>query len=364
MLACRRELSMIRGGVLKTGAEKKGETKVKITVLGDGGWGTAVGILLSSYGHSVTMWCPFEENRAEITSHGENIRFLPGIKLPESLRWLTDPAEAADGAQLFVLASPSRFLAAVCERFAGLIDADTRVVSLTKGLCEQTHQRMSERARVILGLDKIAVLSGPSHAEEVARGVPTAVTAASECTETAHLIQEVFSGPLFRVYTSDDPIGVELGGAVKNVVAIAVGASDGLGFGDNTRAALITRGLAEIARFGVALGARAETFSGLSGIGDLIVTCTSQHSRNHAVGERLGRGESIDQILGSMKMVAEGVWNSRVIHSMGLQHNVEMPITDLVYQLCYESFPPVEAVTRLMSRDMKAENDHLPATHV
>jgi glycerol-3-phosphate dehydrogenase (NAD(P)+) len=364
LLECRRELLMIRMSVLQTGAENRGETKVKITVLGDGGWGTAIGIMLSSYGHSVTMWCPFEETRAEVTTHGENIRFLPGIKLPASLRWLTDPVEAADGAQLFVLASPSRFLGVVCERFAGLIGANDRVVSLTKGICEQTHQRMSERARSILGVETIAVLSGPSHAEEVARGVPTAVTVASDCAETAYLIQDVFSGPLFRVYTSDDPIGVELGGAVKNVVAIAVGASDGLGFGDNTRAALITRGLAEITRFGVALGARAETFSGLSGVGDLIVTCTSRHSRNHAVGERLGRGESIDQILGSMKMVAEGVWNSKVIRSMGVQHNVEMPITDLVYQLCYENFSPVEAVTLLMSREMKAENDHLTTSIV
>lgn len=328
---------------------------MKISIIGDGGWGTAIGMLLNSYGHAVTMWCPFEENRDEILANGENLRFLPGIKLPPSIRWVTAPAEAVEGAEAFVLASPSKFLPGVCQKFAGLIPKDAFVVSLTKGICETCHKRMSVRAAEILALDTIAVLSGPSHAEEVARGIPTAVTAASTCETTALRVQELFSGALFRVYTSDDPVGVELGGAVKNVIAIAVGASDGLGFGDNTRAALITRGLAEITRFGVAMGASPATFAGLSGIGDLIVTCTSSHSRNHSVGERLGRGEAIDAILGSMKMVAEGVWNAKVIHDMGIENGVEMPITDLVYKLCYEKFPPLEAVRSLMSRDMKPE---------
>ena len=328
---------------------------MKITIIGDGGWGTAIGILLDSYGHDVTMWCPFDEHRAEMVAHGENKRFLPGIKLPLSLRWVSDPQLAAESAEVFILASPSKFLASVCTRFAGLIPEDALVVTLTKGICEETHQTMSTRARELLRIDKVAVLSGPSHAEEVARGIPTAVTAASECESIAVRTQELFSGALFRVYTSDDPLGVELGGAVKNVIAVAVGASDGLGFGDNTRAALITRGLAEITRFGVALGAKPETFAGLSGIGDLIVTCTSKHSRNHMVGERLGRGESIDNILGKMEMVAEGVCNAKVIHEMGVKHRVEMPITDLVYKLCYENFSPLDAVSSLMSRDAKPE---------
>jgi len=328
---------------------------MKISIIGDGGWGTAIGIMLDSYGHAVTMWCPFEENREFILANGENLRFLPGIKLPSAIRWVTDPAEAAQGAEAFVLASPSKFLSDVCQRFAGLIPADAFVVSLTKGICEETHQRMSETAQEILGLDSIAVLSGPSHAEEVARGIPTAVTAASTCEATVKKAQDLFTGPFFRVYTSDDPIGVELGGAVKNVIAIAVGAADGLGFGDNTRAALITRGLAEVTRFGIAMGAQPETFAGLSGVGDLIVTCTSKHSRNHMVGERLGKGESIENILGSMKMVAEGVWNAKTIHALGMEQGVEMPITDAVYKLCYENYPPLEAVKSLMSRDMKPE---------
>lgn len=328
---------------------------MKISIIGDGGWGTAIGILLNSYGHQVTMWCPFEENRALILANSENTLFLPGIKLPESIRWVTDPAEAVQGAQACVLASPSKFLSDVCQRFVGLIPRDALVISLVKGICEQTHRRMSETAQEILGLENIAVLSGPSHAEEVARGIPTAVTAASTCPQTALQAQELFTGAFFRVYTSDDPIGVELGGAVKNVIAIAVGAADGLGFGDNTRAALITRGLAEVTRFGMAMGAKPETFAGLSGVGDLIVTCTSQHSRNHTVGARLGQGEPIKKILDSMKMVAEGVGNAKVIHILGEELGVEMPITDEVYKVCYEGYSPLEAVRCLMSRDMKSE---------
>lgn len=328
---------------------------MNITIIGDGGWGTALGLLLHSYGHSVTVWGPFPDYLDEIRARRENARFLPGVPLPETLRWTSDPAQAAEGAEAVVLASPSKFLADVCQRFVGLIPADALVVSVTKGLCEATHCRMSERAQDILGLSAIAVLSGPSHAEEVARKIPTAVVAASEDEPTARRAQKLFSGPLFRVYTSTDPLGVEIGGAVKNVIAIAVGASDGLGFGDNTRAALITRGLAEITRFGIALGACPGTFAGLSGVGDLIVTCTSRHSRNHSVGERLGRGEPIDAIVGSMKMVAEGVWNAKVIHTLARTYGVSMPITDTVYGLCYEKLAAAAAVGALMCRDMKAE---------
>ena len=328
---------------------------MKITIIGDGGWGTAIGILLNSYGHTVTLWGPFPDYLEEMRACRENTRFLPGVALPETLRWTADPSAAVSGADAVILASPSKFLADVCQRFAGLIPAKTLVVSVTKGLCESTHCRMSERAQEILGLNTIAVLSGPSHAEEVARKIPTAVVAASVDIAVAQRVQQLFSGPFFRVYTSTDPLGVEIGGAVKNVIAIAVGASDGLGFGDNTRAALITRGLSEITRFGIALGACPGTFAGLSGVGDLIVTCTSRHSRNHSVGERLGRDEAIDAILGSMKMVAEGVWNSKVIHTLGKTYGVSMPITDIVYGLCYEGVAASAAVATLMTRDMKSE---------
>ncbi len=328
---------------------------MKITIIGDGGWGTAVGLLLNSYGHAVTLWGPFESYVNEIRARRENTLFLPGITLPDTLRWTADPAEAAAGAEAVVLVSPSNYYADVCKKFKGLIPPGTLVVSLTKGLCETTHCRMSELAQEILGLDTLAVLSGPSHAEEVARQIPTAVVAASEDEAVARRVQQLFSGPFFRVYTSNDPLGVEIGGAVKNVIAIAVGASDGLGFGDNTRAALITRGLAEITRFGIALGACPGTFAGLSGVGDLIVTCTSRHSRNHSVGERLGRGERIDAILGSMKMVAEGVWNAKVIHTLGRAYGVSLPITDVVYALCYEGLAARAAVGSLMTREMRPE---------
>lgn len=329
---------------------------MKITIIGDGGWGTAIGLLLRANGHTITLWGPFEEYLKEIRSTGENVRYLKGVKLPSELTWTSEPSIAVAGAELVVLAMPSKFFADVCRKFVGLISPNIPVVSLTKGLCEATHCRMSELAQDILKIPHVVVLSGPSHAEEVARNIPTAVVAACEDEARAQQIQKIFTAPFFRVYTSTDPIGVEIGGAVKNVIAIAVGASDGLGFGDNTRAALITRGLAEITRFGIAFGAKPETLSGLSGVGDLIVTCTSRHSRNHTVGERLGKGEAIADILGSMTMVAEGVWNAKVIYALAKRLNVSMPITEAVYGLCYEQLSVKEAVVRLISRDAKPEH--------
>ncbi len=332
---------------------------MNITIIGDGGWGTAVGLLLNGYGHTVTLWGPFEDALAEIRDTRENVRFLPGVPLPDSLIWTADPVRAAARADRVVLAVPSKFYRDVCARFTGLIPADTPTVSLTKGLCEKTHRRMSEIASEVLDHPAMAVLSGPSHAEEVARGIPTAVVAAATDETLAREIQNLFNGPRFRVYTSTDPLGVELGGAIKNVIAIAVGASDGLGFGDNTRAAIITRGLAEMTRLGCALGARPETFAGLSGAGDLIVTCTSRHSRNHSVGERLGKGESIDAILASMKMVAEGVWNARAVRDTARACGVDVPIAEQVCSWCHEGASPRDSVEALMSRDMKPEATRL-----
>jgi glycerol-3-phosphate dehydrogenase (NAD(P)+) len=214
---------------------------------------------------------------------------------------------------------------------------------------------MSEVAIELLQTKRVVVLSGPSHAEEVARGIPTAVTCACEDHETAIAAQNIFNGPFFRVYTTDDVIGVEIGGIVKNVLAIAVGVSDGIGFGDNTRAALITRGLAELMRLGLKMGARAQTLSGLAGVGDLIVTCTSQHSRNHSVGERLGKGQDIDTILGSMQMVAEGVDNAQMLYALAAKHEVEMPIANVVYRMCYEHLSAEDAIMLLTGRSVKPE---------
>ncbi len=328
---------------------------MKIAIIGDGGWGTANAILLAGYGHDVTMWGAFPDYIEEMRASRRNNRFLKGVELPENLRLSSDCAEAVKGAQIVVLAAPSKYFASVLERFKGLITPEMLVVSLTKGLCETTHKRMTELAEEILGIKDVVALAGPTHAEEVSRGIPTTIVAACTDEEKARTVQRVWSGPVFRVYTSPDPVGVEIGGAVKNIIAIAVGCSDGLGFGDNTRAALITRGLAEMKRFVIAYGGKPVTLSGLAGIGDLIVTCTSRHSRNHSVGERLGKGEKIADILSSMQMVAEGVWNSRVVHDLAADMGIDMPITNLVYALCYEDFAAKDAVNAMMTRELKSE---------
>jgi len=327
----------------------------KISVIGDGGWGTALALVLHSNGHDVTIWGPFEENisKARETLHNET--FLPGIDIPADIKWTTSEREACDGVDGVVLAVPTKFYSDVLQRFAGLIDAAVDVVSVTKGLDRETHQVMTEIAQKVLGVDSVAALSGPSHAEEVARGIPTAVVIASKEREQAKRLQQVFSNSLFRVYTASDVKGVQLGGALKNVIAIAVGISDGLGFGDNTRAALITRGLAEMTRLGIALDCRAETFSGLSGMGDLIVTCTSRHSRNRGVGERLGKGETLQQIMDSMQQVAEGVWNCGNAYALGQNLDIELPITATVYDILHNGLEPIKAVNGLMSRDVKPE---------
>lgn len=328
---------------------------MKIAIAGNGGWGTALALMLNGYGHDVALWGAFPDYIDEMRRAGENVRYLPGVKLPPSLRLVADPAEAAAGAECVVIAAPSKYYASVCEKFRGVVGGGSLVVSVTKGFDEERHCRMSTLARDILGVGHVVVLSGPSHAEEVARGLPTCVVAACEDLVRAETVQKIFSGPFFRVYTGTDPLGAEIGGAVKNVIAVAVGVSDGMGFGDNSRAALIARGLREMTRFGVALGARADTFSGLSGIGDLVVTCTSRHSRNHAVGEKLGKGGKIADITAGMQMVAEGVWNSHIVHEMAGSLDVEMPICSLVHKFCDEGVSPRDAVQSLMGRGHKSE---------
>ena len=328
---------------------------MKVAVIGDGGWGTANAMLLAGYGHDVMVWGRDDDYIGELARTHCNSRYLKGVSLPDSLRFTCDCAEVVSGADVVVLAPPSRYFTSVVSRFKGIINDDMLVVSITKGLCEATNRRMTDLGSEILGIGPIVALAGPSHAEEVARGIPTAVVAACDDAAKSVRVQDIWSGPLFRVYTSSDPVGVEIGGAVKNVLAIAVGCSDGMGFGDNTRAALITRGLVEMKRFVLAYGGTPETLSGLAGIGDLIVTCTSVHSRNHMVGERLGRGEDIADILGSMKMVAEGVWNSKVVHEIAVRLGVDMPICNLVYALCYKGFNALDAVKMMMTRELKSE---------
>ena len=303
----------------------------------------------------MALWGAFPDYIEHMKTVRTNDRYLPGVVLPNALRITADREDAVRGADVVVLAPPSKYFSSVVSGFKGLVTPQALVVSITKGLCEKTNRRMTDLGAEILGLGPIVALAGPTHAEEVSRRIPTAIVAACEDPERAKRVQEVWSGPLFRVYTSSDPVGVEIGGAVKNVLAIAVGCSDGMGFGDNTRAALITRRLVEMKRFVLAYGGQEETLNGLAGIGDLIVTCTSRHSRNHSVGERLGRGEKIKDILGSMQMVAEGVWNAKVVHEIAARLGVEMPICELVYALCYEDFDAKKAVAAMMGRELKSE---------
>ena len=328
---------------------------MKITVIGDGGWGTANAMLLAGYGHDVTLWGAFPEYIEEMRRTRRNEKFLKGVTLPDNLNLESDRAKAVAGAEVVVLAPPSKYFTSVVETFKGLITKDMLVVSITKGLCEKTNRRMTDLGAEILGTGPIVALAGPTHAEEVSRGIPTAIVAACEDAAKAKRVQEIWSGPKFRVYTSSDPVGVEIGGAVKNVLAISVGCSDGMGFGDNTRAALITRGLVEMKRFVLAYGGQEDTLNGLAGIGDLIVTCTSVHSRNHSVGERLGKGEKIENILGSMQMVAEGVWNSKVVHEIAKKLGVDMPICEMVYALCYKGLSAADAAKKVMGRPLTSE---------
>lgn len=326
-----------------------------ITVIGDGGWGTALALLLLQNGHRVTVWGPFADYAAEVRKTRENRLYLPGIALPDALRWTADRDEAAAGAAAVVMAVPTKYFRSVAESFAGKLEAGCPIVSVAKGLDSKTHARMTEVLSEVLPSARVAALSGPSLADEVARGIPTAVVLAARDRELRRELQRLFAASRFRVYTSDDVVGVELGGALKNVIAIAVGASDGIGFGDNTRAALITRGLAEITRLGLARGASPLTFAGLSGMGDLIVTCSSRLSRNRSVGERLGRGEKVDAILGGMKQVAEGVWNCAAACDLAHAAGVEVPIAEEVRAVIHDGKDPRAAVESLLARDLKPE---------
>lgn len=325
-------------------------------VLGDGAWGTAIAMLLAQNPqHRVTLWSAREENGQLLQQRRENVRLLPGIRIPESILLTTDVVQAVQQADLWIAAVPTVYLRTTLERIRPGIQPGAPIVSLAKGLENSTFRRPSEILTEILGVEQVLVLSGPSHAEEVSRGQPTSVVVAGRDMQLMRWVQQAFSTDRFRVYTNLDPIGVELGGALKNVIGIAAGISDGLGFGDNTRAALMTRGLVEMTRFGVASGAEPQTFTGLAGIGDLITTCVSRHGRNRHVGERLGRGEKWPAIRAGMAMVAEGVFTTRSVHERAQQMGIEMPITSEVYRVLYEDKDPLAAVNDLMLRRPKGE---------
>jgi glycerol-3-phosphate dehydrogenase (NAD(P)+) len=330
---------------------------MKVTVIGTGGWGTALAVLLQANGHAVTLWGRLKEEVDPILVAGENKMFLPGVTLPPEISITLDAKAALSEAELVVLAVPSHGMRPICRQLREFVPAKALLVHVAKGIENETGARMSEVITDVLGRDDLVVLSGPSHAEEVGRGIPTAVVVASTRNALAVSTQKAFGNERFRIYTHDDIVGVELGGALKNVIAIAAGACDGIGFGDNTKAALCTRGLAEMARLGVALGAKRETFFGLSGVGDLIVTAFSRHSRNRAFGERLGRGETPDQIAAHTPTVAEGVKTARSAWQLAQRHRVDVPITREVYDIIYERKSPMQAMRDLMTREAKPEWD-------
>ena len=331
---------------------------MRVAVLGDGGWGTALALVLARNGHAPQVWGPSADYVAQIRAARLNPKFLAGVELPASIGWTADPAEALEGAGAVVLVVPSKYVRATLERFAPAYRAAGAppVASATKGFDEATRERMTELVAEIWGAAAPAALSGPSIAPETARGVPTAVTVASADEEAARRFQELFTGDTFRVYTSDDVQGVEFGGALKNVIALAAGVCDGLGFGQNAKAALITRGLAEMTRLGTALGAHPQTFYGLSGVGDLMVTCMSPQSRNRTVGERIGRGERVADILAGMEQVAEGIWTCGTALALARQTGVPTPVIEQVDAIV-RGKPPREAVTELMRREARPERD-------
>ena len=329
-----------------------------IAVIGAGSWGTTLANLLAKKEHRVTLWIYERDLAARMVASRENDLYLSGFPLSPQLVFTADLEEAVRGRQLVLLVPPSQVMRQVVSGIAGWIGEETLLVSASKGIENDSLQTMAEVIGECLGTksrDRLTFLSGPSFAREVAAEMPTAVVAASSDGHAAATTQEVFSTPYFRVYTNDDVMGVELGGALKNVIALAAGVSDGLGFGYNTRAALITRGLAEMNRMGLALGANPATFAGLAGMGDLVLTCTGDLSRNRTVGMELGRGRTLAEILAGMKMVAEGVKTTLSAYQLACRLGVDMPITEQMYRILYENKDPRQAVTDLMLRGLKAE---------
>jgi glycerol-3-phosphate dehydrogenase (NAD(P)+) len=331
-----------------------------VGVVGAGSWGTALANLLATKGYTVDWWVFEPDLCRQLQETRENKIFLPGTTLSENLRPTNDLARVVAQKDLVLVVVPSHVMRQVTQQMAGHIEPHTILVSASKGIENDTLLTMSGVIHETLtGVDddRLAVLSGPSFAREVVQGLPTVVTVASKATECAQRVQHVFATPGFRVYTHDDVLGVELGGSVKNVIAIAAGMVDGMGLGLNTRAALITRGMTEIRRLGVAMGAHPRTFTGLAGIGDLVLTCTGDLSRNHTVGKKIGQGMKLKDVLADMRMVAEGVKTARSVYSLSLKLNVEMPIAHAIYRILHEDLSPKDALNQLMTRDLKSELD-------
>ena len=329
--------------------------KRKIAIIGAGSMGTAMAVHLSKNGQVVNLWSPFHDEVDMINQAREHKQRLPGIHIPEDIQCSVDLEKMLSGVETVLLAVPSQTTRENCKNIKSFIKRESIIVTCSKGIEEKTCLVLSDVIAQELPEVTTVVLSGPSHAEEIARNIPTAVVAASEKKDAAVFIQELFMSPNFRVYTNPDVIGVELGGALKNIIALCAGISDGLGFGDNTKAALMTRGITEIARLGKAMGAKSQTFNGLTGIGDLIVTCTSVHSRNRRAGMLIGQGKSLQEALDEVKMVVEGVATTKPAYELGKLKNVSMPITTEAYNVLFNGKNAKQAVVDLMMRDKKHE---------
>lgn len=331
----------------------------KIGVIGAGSWGTALAILLNENGNDVTLWS-HRETEAEHMRQSRECSKLPGIKIPEAVEITSDLKQAVSGKKVLVMVVPSRCMRETAELLKECVAPGTYVISAAKGIEDETLFTMTDILEQVLPQADVAVLSGPSHAEEVAKLLPTACVIGAHTEETARFLQELFMGPMFRVYISSDMLGIELGGALKNVIALAAGIADGMGYGDNAKAALITRGSVEIGRLGIRMGGKPETFFGLTGIGDLIVTCASMHSRNRRAGILLGQGYTMKEAMKEVNMVVEGVYSAKAAMALARKYDTELPIIEQVNQILFEGKDPKKVVADLMLRDKKTENSLIP----
>ncbi|WZL83220.1 NAD(P)H-dependent glycerol-3-phosphate dehydrogenase [Vallitaleaceae bacterium 9-2] len=329
---------------------------MNVSIIGAGGWGCALAKVLDDNQHTVTVWSKFEEEVQAIQKNNENTAKLPGIVLPETLRYTSNLEEAIKGQEILVMAVPSSFVRVTAKAMCPFVTSDQIIVNVAKGIEDISFKTLEDVILDEIPHTEVAVLSGPSHAEEVARGIPTSVVVGSKSDAVVKKVQDTFMNENFRVYGSSDLLGIELGGALKNVIALAAGISDGLGYGDNTKAALMTRGISEISRLGEKMGADPMTFNGLSGIGDLIVTCTSMHSRNRRAGILIGQGKTLDEALEEVKMVVEGVYSAKAALGLAKKYDVDMPIIEKVNEVLFEQSNPKIAVSELMNREKKFEN--------
>lgn len=327
----------------------------KIGIIGAGSWGIALSVLLHNNGHTITVWSALPQEIEQLKACHEHKEKLPGVKLAEDILFTTDLSNAVKEMDILVLAVPSSFTRETAHRMAGFVENGQIIVNVAKGIEEATLMTLSQVIEDEIPQADVAVLSGPSHAEEVGKGIPTTIVVGASSRATAEKIQNIFMSDVFRVYTSPDVLGIELGARLKNVVALAAGIADGLGYGDNTKAALITRGMAEISRLGMAMGGKFETFSGLSGIGDLIVTCASMHSRNRRAGILIGQGKTMEEAMAEVKMVVEGVFSTKAAMALAEKYHVELPIIEQVHEVLFCGKAAADAVKDLMIRDKKIE---------